>query len=70
MHTGGYAEYAKVSAKNVIRLPDRVSFSQSLVYHINLRIAYLAYYTFGKIQPNTTFLLHAAAVESDPSSRK
>lgn len=61
MHTGGYAEYAKVYAKDVIRLPDRVSFSQGLVYQINLRIAYLAYYTFGKIQPNTTILLHAAA---------
>jgi len=61
MHTGGYAEYAKASVKNVIRLPDRVSFLEGLVYHINMRIAYLGYYAFGKIQPYETVLLHAAA---------
>ena len=61
MHTGGYAEYAVASAADVIALPDRVSFLQGLVYHINLRIAYLCYYTFGQIQPCDTVLLHAAA---------
>jgi NADPH:quinone reductase len=61
MHTGGYAEYAVASLKNVICLPDRVSFLNGLVYYLSLRIAYLAYYTFGKIQPYETILLHAPA---------
>ena len=61
MHTGGYAEYASAAEKEVIRLPDRVSFLEGLVYHRNLRIAYLCYYIFGRIQPNATILLHAAA---------
>jgi len=61
MHTGGYAEYAAASAEKVLRLSDRVSFLEGLVYHINLRIAYLCYYTFGKIERDATILLHAAA---------
>jgi NADPH2:quinone reductase len=61
IHTGGYAEYATASLKNVLVVPDRVSSLQALVYNINLRIAYLCYYTFGQIQPCDTILLHAAA---------
>jgi NADPH2:quinone reductase len=61
MHTGGYAEYAVASLKNLICLPDRVSFLNGLVYNNSLRIAYLAYYTFGQIQPYETILLHAPA---------
>lgn len=61
MHTGGYAEYAIASLKNVICLPDRVSFLNALVYNNNLRIAYLAYYTYGQIRPYDTILLHAPA---------
>jgi len=61
MHTGGYAEYAIAQDKDVVTLPDRASFMQAIVYHINLRIAYLNYYTFGKTGPNDTILLHAAA---------
>jgi len=61
MHTGGYAEYALAETKNLVCLPERVSFLEGLVYHINLRIAYLGYYTFGQIQPGEVILLHAAA---------
>ncbi len=61
IHTGGYAEYATASLKSVICLPDRVSFLQGLVYNSNLRIAYLAYYIFGQIQPYDSILLHAPA---------
>jgi NADPH2:quinone reductase len=61
MNTGGYAEYAVASVKNLVCLPDRVSFLQGLVYHMNLRTAYLLYYIFGKIQPHDAVLLHAAA---------
>ena len=61
MHTGGYAEYAAASVKNVIQLPDRVSFLQGLVYHLNLRVAYIMYCVAGCIKPHDTILLHAAA---------
>ena len=61
MLVGGYAEYAVAPSASVTRLPDRVSFSQGLIYHINLPVAYLACYPFGKIQPEETILLHAAA---------
>ena len=59
--TGGYAEYAIAPLKDLVCLPNRVSFLQGLVYQLNMRIAYLAYYTFGQIQPNDTILLHAPA---------
>ena len=61
MHTGGYAQYATAQEKDVVTLPDRTSFMQGIVVHINLRIAYLNYYLFGKTGPNDTILLHAAA---------
>jgi NADPH2:quinone reductase len=61
MNTGGYAEYAAVPIKNIVCLPDRVSFLQGLVYQINLRLAYLLYYPVGRIGPTETVLLHAAA---------
>jgi NADPH2:quinone reductase len=59
--TGGYAEYTTASVKNIVYLPEKVSFLQGLVYLTNLRIAYLAYYVFGQIQPMDTILLHAPA---------
>ena len=61
MLTGGYAEYAVASSTEVLCLPDRVSYLQGIVYHINLRIAYCVYYIFGQVQPNDTILVHAAA---------
>lgn len=61
MPTGGYAEYALAAEREVTSLPDRVSFLQGLVYHRNLRIAYLCYYIFGQVKANATILLHAAA---------
>ena len=59
--SGGYAEYALASIKYTTRLPDRVSFLQGLVYHNNLRFAYLMYYVAGGIKPFDSILLHAAA---------
>lgn len=61
LHTGGYAEYAKARLKDVIFVPDRVSSLQALVYNINLRVAYLCYYTFGQIRSCDTILIHAPA---------
>ena len=40
---------------------DRIYNLQGVVYHINLPVAHLCYYNWGKIQPTETILLHAAA---------
>ena len=61
MHTGGYAEYAVADADSAIVLPDHVSYEQAIVLHVNLRVAYLYFITFGQVQPGETILLHAAA---------
>ena len=61
MHTGGYAEYAVADADSAIILPERINFEQAIVHHVNLRVAYLYYYTFGQVQSGETILLHAAA---------
>ncbi len=58
---GGYAEYVKAFERDIIVLPDNVSFGQGLVYLVNLPVAYLAYAVFGNVQPGETILLHAAA---------
>jgi NADPH2:quinone reductase len=61
MHTGGYAEFAKTSEHQVLVLPDGASDLQGLVYFANLRVAYMVYYVFGKVQPQDTILVHAAS---------
>ncbi len=61
MHTGAYAEYAKTTEDQVFALPERVDYFQGLVYFANLRVAYMVYYVFGKVQPGQTILIHAAS---------
>ncbi len=61
MHTGGYAGYATTSMNQTICLPDSVSYLQGLVYFVNLRVAFMVYNVFGKVQPKDTILAHAAA---------
>lgn len=61
MHTGGYAEYAKAAAGELVPLPERTDYLQGIVHNMNLRIAYLYYYTFGNVQPGEVILVHAAA---------
>lgn len=61
MHTGGYAEFAKAAVRDLVRLPDSASYLQGIVYLVNLRIAYLYFYTFGKVEAGEVILLHAAA---------
>ena len=58
---GGYAEYALAKAKDVIPLPDHVHHLEGIVYLVNLRIAFLNYFIFGKTQPHETILIHAGA---------
>ncbi|MFC1869393.1 zinc-binding alcohol dehydrogenase family protein [Thermodesulfobacteriota bacterium] len=70
---GGYAEYALASpftktphgalvdTGNIIELPDRVSFSQGLIYLLNLRVAYLLSHVTADVKPGAFTLLHAAS---------
>ncbi len=58
--TGGFAEYAVTPASGMIsKIPDRCGLDQHLIYFINLRVAYLAVYTFGKVKDGEKVLLHA-----------
>ena len=61
MHIGAYAEYAKTTVNEVIVLPDRVDYFRGLVYFANLRVAWIVYHAFGKVQPDDTILIHAAS---------
>jgi NADPH:quinone reductase len=58
---GGYAEYAAVPTTTLRLLPARVSFTQAMVYQVNLPAAYAHFSTFGQVQPGETILVHAAA---------
>jgi len=58
---GGYAEYALAKAKDVIALPDHIDHLEGIVYLVNLRIAFLNYFIFGKTQPDEAILIHAGA---------
>ncbi|MEJ0016705.1 MAG: quinone oxidoreductase [Acetobacteraceae bacterium] len=60
-HLGSYAEYAAVAARNVVRIPDGVSFEDAAgVMGQGVTAHYLAYDT-GKLAPGMTCLIHAAA---------
>ncbi|MBT8339846.1 MAG: zinc-binding dehydrogenase [Desulfatitalea sp.] len=61
MQTGAYAEYAVAKHGKIMIVPNRASFDQAIVYHSNMLVAYLAYYTFGNLQPGESILVHAAA---------
>jgi NADPH2:quinone reductase len=58
---GAYAEYLTTAQDTVSLVPDGLALEKVLVYQINLRVAYLLVYPWGKIQPGETVLLHAAA---------
>jgi NADPH2:quinone reductase len=60
-HLGSYAEYAAVLARNVVRLPDAISFEDAAgVMGQGVTAHYLAYDT-GKLAPGMSCLIHAAA---------
>jgi NADPH2:quinone reductase len=58
---GAWAEYVCVPAARLVRLPDRVSLAQALIYPVNLLTAYYAVMVWAKVQPGERVLLHAAA---------
>ncbi len=60
-HLGAYAEYAAVPARNVVRLPDGISFDDAAgTMGQGVTAHYLAYDT-GKLAPGMSCLVHAAA---------
>lgn len=60
-HLGSYAEFAAVAARNVVRIPDGVSFEDAAgVMGQGVTAHYLAYDT-GKLAPGMSCLVHAAA---------
>ena len=60
-HMGAYAEYAAVPTRNVVRLPDAISFEDAAgTMGQGVTAHYLAYDT-GKLAPGMSCLIHAAA---------
>jgi len=60
LSAGGFAEYAVAPTTGLFSfIPDRCGLDQYLVYFINLRVAYLAVYTFGKVKDGEKVLVHA-----------
>lgn len=58
---GAYAEYLSVAQDRVSVVPEHVALDSVLAYPVNLRTAYFLVYVWGKVQPEETVLLHAAA---------
>lgn len=71
---GGYAQYAlapthgytlpngtRVPASDIVELPERVGFSQALVYLVNFRLAHLVFHALAAVPPGATVLVHGAA---------
>jgi NADPH2:quinone reductase len=48
-------------ASDIFVLPDRVSFSQGLVYLINYRLAHILFHSYVAIPPSASVLIHGAA---------
>jgi NADPH:quinone reductase len=60
-HMGAYAEYAAVPTRNVVRIPDGISFDDAAgTMGQGVTAHYLAYDT-GKLMPGMSCLIHAAA---------
>lgn len=57
----GYAEYAVAYARNVIPLPDEVSYSQAIVLPIQGQTAYLLLDKAAHFQKGERILIHAAS---------
>jgi NADPH:quinone reductase-like Zn-dependent oxidoreductase len=60
-HFEGFAERAVADAKNVMRLPDGMSFEQGAALPVNYGTAYAALVLFANVRKGETVLVHAAA---------
>jgi NADPH:quinone reductase-like Zn-dependent oxidoreductase len=60
-NTGGYGEYVKVSANDVARIPDGVSFEQAAALPVAGLTAWSAIVAMGELQPGQRVLVQGAA---------
>ena len=58
---GGYAQYVKVHASNVINVPDSVSLEDAACFTEVWATAYQLLFLVAKVQTGETVLVHAAA---------
>jgi len=58
---GSFAEYLTAPANLINKVPEGVRGDQMLCYAVNMVVAHLLVYGWGKIQPGETILLHTAA---------
>jgi len=57
---GGYAEYVSVPAKNLVRIPDTLSYEQASAIMVIFPVAWHLLVDRGQIQPGETVLIMAA----------
>jgi NADPH:quinone reductase-like Zn-dependent oxidoreductase len=58
---GGYAERVVLNARDVVPLPERLSFEQGAAIPVNYSTAWAGLVRYGALQPGERVLLHAAA---------
>ncbi len=58
---GGYAEYLKIPARNLLKLPDKVSFEQAAGAALSLLTAYRMIIKRGNLRPGETILVIGAS---------
>lgn len=58
---GGYAEYVTASARQVIPIPDSMSFEDAAALPVNFATAYHALFNTGVLLPGDRVLIHACA---------
>jgi synaptic vesicle membrane protein VAT-1 len=60
-HFEGFAERAAADVKNVLRLPEGMSFEEGAALPVNYGTAYAALVLMSAVRPGETVLIHAAA---------
>jgi len=58
---GGQAEQVAVAARDIVPLPESLSFAQGAAVPVNYSTAWAALVTYGNVQPGERVLVHAAA---------
>lgn len=58
---GGYAEYLKIPARNLLKLPDHISFEEAAGAALSLLTAYRMIIKRGRLRPGETMLVIGAA---------
>lgn len=58
---GGYAEYCRIPAGRLGKIPDNVGTDEILVYIVNMVTAYMAVCEWAKLQDGESILIHGAS---------